>query len=129
MNTSPDRSQEEPQNSPQHELFQKLSHLRGVLRSALIDITRIGVKECLEDLEMDLLFQDFAREFGLSSMALTERERHKEEHIAVKKRIQELSREITELLREYGKNQKWSKGRAAKAKLLLYLVEEFVRGL
>jgi hypothetical protein len=129
MNTSPDRSQEEPQNSPQHELFQKLSHLRGVIRSALIDITRTGIKESIKDLEMDLLFQDFAREFGLSSMALKEKERHKEENIALKKRVRELNREITGLLREYGKNQKWSKGRTAKAKLLLYLVEEFVRGL
>ena len=60
-------------------------------------------------------------------MALKEKEKGDEERVrTTKKRLQELSREITTLLRDYGKGQRWSKGQAAKAKLLLYRVEEFI---
>lgn len=130
MNTSPRRAPEEPQKSHQQVLFEKLSELRSNLRSASITITRTGVKKSIEDLEMDLIFSEFAQEFGFGKVALVENEKSDAARAgAIKKKIQELSREITTLLRDYGKNQRWSKVHEAKAKLLFYRVKEFVDDL
>jgi hypothetical protein len=130
MNTSPRRAQEEPQKSHQQVLFEKLSELRSNLRSALITITRTGVKKSIEDLEMDLLFTEFAQEFGFGKAALLANEKNDEARAgAIKKKIQELSREVITVLRDYGKNQSWSKVHESKAKLLFYRVKEFVDGL
>jgi len=128
MNTSPRRASEEPQKSPQQELFEKLSELRKDLRSALIEITRTGVKKSVEDLEMDLLFKNFAQEFGFGKTALEENKKWEdEEERSMKKQIRALNQEITALLRIFSQNHHWSKGQESKARLLFYRVKEFVR--
>lgn len=128
MNTSPRRASEEPQKSPQQELFEKLSELRKDLRSALIEITRTGVKKSVEDLEMDLLFKNFAQEFGFGKTALEENKKWEdEEERSMKKQIRALNQEITALFRVFSQNHHWSKGQESKARLLFYRVKEFVR--